>query len=441
MKKILILILTKILAFLFFKLKKSSDLPGIIALKLDPNIISYFRMPQNTIFVSGTNIKSAVANNISQIYQNEAYNVGENAYSSNHSLGILTCLIKNSNILGKIKPSILILKVDALALEDTLTKLTPNYLIVTNLSREQSMITGHFEETFSKIKNNLKETTHLILNADDPLVSRLSLHHKGDVTYFGIENNFDNKNISLNYDDNLDFLYCPICDTKLIYEKRFYNNIGHYYCVKNHYTRPKPKYPVSIVNEEMFYINNHTIHIDEPFLYHVYNLAVTYTLLKTQAILSDDKINHQIDQLKEITVAKYQYQNKKLFFPPTKTTNPVSYYHILEYISKQNEPITLVIGYQKLSNEYIENDVSWLWDVKFELINNNDIKNIICLEKYAYDIAVRLKYANFNTDRITIVKNPNQLMKNFDEYTSNNVYFLTCDSLTQKFKKEGKVIA
>ncbi len=438
MKRILILILTKIIAFILFKIQKNSDLPGLIALKLDRAIISYFTLPQNTIFVSGTNIKSAVANNIYQIYTKEGYNVAENAFSSNHYLGVLTYLIKNSNLFGKIKPNILVLKVDTLALENILSKLTPSHLIVTNLSREQSMITGHFEETFIKIKNNIKEPTKLILNADDPLVFSLSLHYKGNITYFGIENNFNNQNTTLDYDDNLDFLYCPICDTKLIYEKIFYNNIGHYHCPQNHYTRPTPQYPVTIDNQETCLINQQKIKLSEPVLYHVYNLAATYTLLKEQVLIDNEKIINHLNNIKDITIEKYQHHNKNFFFPPTKTTNPVSYYHILDYISKQKTPITLVIGYQRLSNEYIENDVSWLWDVKFELINNDYIKNIICLEKYAYDIALRLKYANFNPDRITIIKNEQKFLKNLDEYTSENIYFLTCDNLTKKFKKKGK---
>jgi len=435
----LILILTKILTFLFRKFHKNSDLPGIIALRFQPDIFNFFNIQSKTIFITGSNGKAAIANNLSQIYQKEKHKVHTNAFSSNNTLGILTCLIDSSNLFGTIKNSILILKIDPFSIEKTFKNITPDYLIVTNLSREQSMAVGDFTEIFNTINKNIKPKTTLILNADDPLVYKFSLDLENKIHYYGVNNNFHNLSSNIAYDDNLDFIYCPICYTKLVYDKRFYDNIGHYHCINNHYTRPNIKYEAKIINENNFTIDNHQITITEPFLYHVYSATATYVMGVIDN-LNQETITYYLNTLTNKSVVTYKRKEQFFYFSPTKTNNPASFLHMLNYINQQKQTISIVIGFKKISNEYIENDTSWLWDVKFELINKPNTKNIYCLEKYAYDIAVRLKYAGLHKDKIIIIKNPNDLKKQLSKEPSKHIYFLVCDDLKKKYQKEARLI-
>ena len=46
-------------------------------------------------------------------------------------------------------------------------------------------------------------------------------------------------------------------------------------------------------------------------------------------------------------------------------------------------------------------DVSWLWDADFELLKNYP-NNIIVSGERAYDMATRLKYAGFPTEKIEV---------------------------------------
>ena len=48
-------------------------------------------------------------------------------------------------------------------------------------------------------------------------------------------------------------------------------------------------------------------------------------------------------------------------------------------------------------------DVSWIWDADFEkLRTTNSEQRTICSGKRAYDLAVRLKYAGFDTKYIRV---------------------------------------
>ena len=81
---------------------------------------------------------------------------------------------------------------------------------------------------YNKIINSFDDDTHLIINADDPIVSRVKLTHKGKITTYGVgEMDLDYKN-PLSY--TIDSSYCPNCNSKLKYNYYHYGHIGNYEC-------------------------------------------------------------------------------------------------------------------------------------------------------------------------------------------------------------------
>ena len=48
-----------------------------------------------------------------------------------------------------------------------------------------------------------------------------------------------------------------------------------------------------------------------------------------------------------------------------------------------------------LNDNYADGlDISWIWDADFEILKNQNIKNIICSGKRAKELALRLKYTD-----------------------------------------------
>ena len=49
--------------------------------------------------------------------------------------------------------------------------------------------------------------------------------------------------------------------------------------------------------------------------------------------------------------------------------------------------------------------MSWLYDIEFELLNDEYTTKVICVGRDRYDIATRMKYAGFDKDKIKIYDN------------------------------------
>ena len=65
------------------------------------------------------------------------------------------------------------------------------------------------------------------------------------------------------------------------------------------------------------------------------------------------------------------------------------------FTSNKKVPKTIVIGWKEISRRYEFNDLSWLYDIKFELLNDEYTDKVICVGRDKYQIAERLINSNF----------------------------------------------
>ena len=192
----IIIIIAKIVRLLLHSLGRGTAFPGKVALKLNKNILTFFEMPKTTIFVTGTTGKTSVVGTIYEVYKHSGYKVVSNIKGSNLIDGVTTAIIEASRINGKTKVDALVIEVDERYVKEVFKYITPKYFIINNLSRDQLARNGHFELVFNEINKSIKQETHLILNADDPLVTKFSLDKKNKITYYGLkENKFSTKKI------------------------------------------------------------------------------------------------------------------------------------------------------------------------------------------------------------------------------------------------------
>ena len=66
--------------------------------------------------------------------------------------------------------------------------------------------------------------------------------------------------------------------------------------------------------------------------------------------------------------------------------------------------------------------MSWLYDINFELLNDDNLKNVICAGPYRYDFATRIMLAGIPKDKIIILENLDHAGKVFDTQTQGTVY-------------------
>ena len=102
------------------------------------------------------------------------------------------------------------------------------------MTRDQPTRNGGSLNIFSEINEIIDDNIKLFINGDDPLLSRLKYKYSG-VTTFGLgPMKTDYKESILN---NLDFAYCPICHSKLIYDYYHYVHLGNFRCPKCDFKR------------------------------------------------------------------------------------------------------------------------------------------------------------------------------------------------------------
>ncbi len=396
MKRIIVII-AKITRAILHLLGRGTAFPGKIALKLNKNILTFFEMPKTTIFVTGTTGKTSVVGTIYEVYKNSGYKVVSNIKGSNLLDGVTTAVIEASKINGKTKVDALVIEVDERYVKEVFKFITPKYFIINNLSRDQLARNGHYELVFNEINNSIKEKTHLILNADDPLVVKFGLNKKNKITYYGLkENKYSTKKNKIN---TLDLAYCPICHKKLVFDYFNYGNLGYYYCPNNDFKRPKCSYEATLLKNS-FEVNGDVIKLNNDALYNVYNMLACYSVCLIDKLKKEDIVN-SLNQLslKVKRLNEFKINDNKGVILLSKNETPLSYNQSLEYIKDKKGTKTVAIGFTRISGRYDLKDLSWIYDINFELLKDKSIARIILIGPFAYDLAVRLKQANIDSKK------------------------------------------
>ncbi len=418
--KLVILSICKTIQILLKKIGRGTSLPGQIALKLDKNILKKVEKPKTIICVTGTTGKTSICNTLTEIYKQAGRKVKSNVKGSNLKAGVTSLFLENSTLTGKSKSDTFIIEVDERYVKEIFKDFKPNYFIINNLSRDQLARNGHFDLVWKEIKNAITSDIHLILNADDPLIAKFAINHQGKVSYYGMSKN---KLSTEKATSVLDLAYCPICHHKLVFDYYHYGNIGNYHCPNNDFKRPVPKIEARINDDMTFNIDNQVIKMNNDAIYNVYNLSASY-VTACEAGLNKKDIVQALNNL-SLTVKRldtFKIGNTEGVLLLSKNETPISYNQSLEFIEHQDGKKSVIIGFDRVSGRYDLKDLSWLYDINFELLNNDSIQKIICIGPFANDIALRLKYANVAQDKIEIYTTSNNVINIIEKKTKGKVY-------------------
>ena len=319
------------------------------------------------------------------------------------------------------------MELDERYMADSLKYFDLTHMIITNITRDQPPRNAHPDFIKDVISKVIKDNTHLILNADDPLVYSLSLNHKGKITTYGMDKNNYSKKSLLN---NKDGAYCPICNSKLKYEYYHYGHIGNYPCTHCDVKRPTIDYLAHNINVEKGFIqiNKNKVHLPSNFLYSVYFTTASYAVCNLIGLKNDDilkVINDEAFKPKRLNI--YNFDNRKWQMLASKNENNLSYKQSLDFIIHVKGKKTVVLGFDNSSRRYSENDISWIWDIDFEELNNDGIDKIVLIGRFKYDMYVRMIYAGIDKNKIILVNDlENDLFNILRSKTKGNIYSCVC---------------
>lgn len=399
----------------FFKLGSGTNLPGKIARKISPDILSYLakQTKKEIITITGTNGKTTTAGLVSSIFRKHGRKITHNQKGANMLTGVTAAAVSDSRIDGKLDVDNCVFEIDEAYLYPAFDEFNPDIAIVTNLFRDQLDRYGELNTTARKIEAAVEKSIKsrplkLILNADDPLVSRIMENSNSEnlnKIYFGFEK-IEHINPEEEVFSPQETVNCK-CGQPFRYSKIFYGHLGYYECscgVK----RAKP----NLVADACVDINHSELVIkpvDEPEfkvrmnlpgLYNCYN-AVAAITIALEAGITPDNIKSGIENF-STTFGRAEYlkvKGKEVLIQLIK--NPIGATEVLRTIKNDESGRLFII----INDNYADGrDVSWLWDANFELLSGYN-KTAVVSGIRAADMAVRLRYAGINNKNIVVTEN------------------------------------
>ncbi len=348
-----------------FKIGGGSAAPGLYALKLDPQIVKKLssKIPKN-IVITGTNGKTTTSRILAHFAKESGLKVIMNHTGSNMERGIASTLIQNY---GK-KYDLGIWELDEAAFNSVAPKLNPDIVVFLNVFRDQldrygevDSVVNNWCETLKKLPKN----TTIILNTDDANILKLKSFFKGKVITFGLK------------------------DKKIAGETKSASKYTADFMAKN--------VKLNGLEGSSFELLNSKINLPIPGVYHVYDALAAISVASALNL----PINRLSDYLINFSPA-FGRVEKLDFGYIFLIKNPAGATQVFQTIApqiKSQDRLLLALN----DNLADGTDVSWIWDANFEKLytENYNLKTFVSGTR-AYDLALRLKYAGFDTKQITI---------------------------------------
>ena len=398
MKNFFIVLISKFI-YLFLRImgKNGGNLLGKLAFDWNPEIFKYFKIDAPIIAVTATNGKTMTNNAISYTLEKTEKKVISNKEGNNMETGILSTLLKNCTILGKIKADYLVFEVDEGYIPVVFKYLKLDTLVILNFFRDQLDRNGEVESLILKINDFLKTyENNLVLNSDDPNVSRLAQANPNNknVYYFSVEKY---KYATDKIKEAGEGKFCPFCKTRLEYEYYQYSHIGKFICPNCHFGDNEIYKIAKNVDLEKrtFEIDDITYKTEFNSIYNIYN----FTAVISVCSLYNIDTSTIKDALSTFVLNNGRLEHLVIKNAPTiinLAKNPTGSNVSLRILNEnKDEKELLFVLNDNLADGH---DVSWIWDINFDNLNN--VSRIITSGNRAYDIAIRIKTSGFDSSKI-----------------------------------------
>lgn len=433
MKNYFILLVTKII-YLFLKIlgKNGGNFLGKLAFDWNPSIFKYFKIDCPIIAVTATNGKTMTNNAIGHVFKTADKKVISNTEGNNMETGILSTLIKSSSLRGKVKADYLIFEVDEGYVPIIFKDLQLDTLVILDFFRDQLDRNGEVESLILKINEFLKTYNgNLILNNDDPNVARLGQANpeNRNIYYFSVDKyEFATKKIK----EAGEGKFCPFCNDRLQYEYYQYSHIGKFKCPNCDYGNNEIyKLATNIdLKNRTFQIDDITYQTKFNSIYNIYNFTAVISCASLYNI-NTDIIKQSLSQF---VLNNGRLEELEINGIPTiinLAKNPTGSNVSLRILNEDyDEKELLFVLNDNIADGF---DVSWIWDINFDNLNN--VTRIVTAGTRAYDIAIRIKTSGFDYNKIEPYLNLEEAINNLYK-TSTKKYVIANYTSLQPTRRE-----
>ena len=171
MGKVPSFVIAKLLRFLTRLRGGGSAFPGLVLMKLRPQVLSETlgSLPLGTVFVSGSNGKSTTTTMIAALLRAHGTRVFSNPAGGNLPQGLASAVVGAASLGGRVSADIAVLEVDEAYAGMIADALAPNWVVLTNIQVDQLNRFGEPENVYRMLRDlAARATTGVLVNAGDP---------------------------------------------------------------------------------------------------------------------------------------------------------------------------------------------------------------------------------------------------------------------------------
>jgi UDP-N-acetylmuramyl tripeptide synthase len=413
-----------------------TTLPGVVARRIAPDALRRLSaaLPGGVVLVGGTNGKTTTTRMLAAILSDDGRRVLHNRAGANLVSGLTATALAGSTLAGHVRADIGLFETDEAALPRALEETEPRLVLLHNLFRDQLDRYGEVDTVATHWRaalERLPASATVLLDADDPAVAALGDRLAARVLYYGLE---DTRHAAGAAAHIADSQFCRSCGAPYHYTASFYAHIGHYYCERCGRRRPAPdfrlerlelegatgsrlylSFPLGDAGDSRGYME---IGLPLPGLYKALNglaaaaAALVLGVAPTRIRDTLERFSAAFGRIERIDAAGKPLLLALIKNPvgasetvrmlvggwgvgdgERETTNPSPIPHPL------SPSLHLLVA---INDRFADGtDVSWLWDADFERLEGR-VAHAVVSGIRAADMAVRLKYAGVEPERIVV---------------------------------------
>jgi UDP-N-acetylmuramyl tripeptide synthase len=375
-----------------------TTVPGKLLTFVEPAAVDRLagRLPQGTALVSATNGKTTTTAMAAEILAGR-FRLAHNRAGANLLSGVASALLEARGCeLG-------LFEVDEAALPEVARRVRPRAMLLGNLFRDQLDRYGELEQLAARWREELPEGSHVVANADDPVVGELGRERGG--LLFGLD---DPTHARPALQHAADSKYCVRCGAPYEYAAAYVGHLGDYRCPRCGHARP----PLDVRGralelaglerasfELVTPVGESRVSLRLPGLYNVYNAVGAASL----ALVLGATLEEIVSGLERFSAAFGRFERidvgeRRLLMLLIK--NPAGANEAIRTLVEGRPPRRLVVA---LNDEIADGrDVSWIWDVDFEPLFAG-VETLVATGSRAAELALRAKYGGLDPARIEVV--------------------------------------
>lgn len=339
-----------------------SVIGGRVALKVEPDLLAKLAQGRRLALVSATNGKTTTTRLISHALR-EFGDVATNEHGANMPTGHITALAADKAAVNGV------LEVDEKYLPQVIEATDPAFVVLMNLSRDQMDRASEINLLAKKWRTTLAQSnTHVIANADDPLVAWAGLG-ASSATW-----------VSAGQRWKEDSWCCPECGAHL---KREVD--PHWECPECGLARPRTTWAVDNDSDTLITPEGQQIklRLNLPGDANRSNAAIAAATAAAYGIHPE----RTVERLRDITSVAGRYTSVVTMGVEVRlllAKNPAGWLESFAVLDPPRVPVILAVNAQVSDGK----DTSWLWDVDYRVLRD---RRVFVMGERRTDLALRLE--------------------------------------------------